>query len=113
MHDRDSSGRDIAAARAARDADPLLRLAGVSKRFPGVVALDGVDFDLRRGEVHVLFGENGAGKSTLINIIAGTFRADDGDVPLPGRDDPPPDAASRRGCSASARCFRSSAWCPS
>ena len=56
----------------------LLELSGVSKLFPGVVALDGVDFDLRRGEVHVLFGENGAGKSTLINIIAGTYPPDAG-----------------------------------
>ena len=56
----------------------LLELSGVSKRFPGVVALDGVDFDLRHGEVHVLFGENGAGKSTLINIIAGTYPPDAG-----------------------------------
>lgn len=62
----------------ARDGSSLLSLSGVSKRFPGVVALDQVDFDLRHGEVHVLFGENGAGKSTLINIIAGTFPPDQG-----------------------------------
>src|SRR6185312_6237049 len=66
------------AAQAARDKGPLLELAGVSKRFPGVVALDRVDFDLRHGEAHVLFGENGAGKSTLINIIAGTYPPDEG-----------------------------------
>ena len=57
---------------------PLIEMHSVSKSFPGVKALDGVDFDLRPGEVHVLFGENGAGKSTLINIIAGTFHQDAG-----------------------------------
>jgi ribose transport system ATP-binding protein len=62
------------------DGGLLLEMAGVSKRFPGVLALDGVDFDLRPGEVHVLFGENGAGKSTLINIIAGTISADTGEM---------------------------------
>jgi ribose transport system ATP-binding protein len=66
------------AAYAARDKGPLLELSGVSKRFPGVVALARVDFDLRHGEVHVLFGENGAGKSTLINIISGTYSPDEG-----------------------------------
>jgi ribose transport system ATP-binding protein len=66
--------------------DLLLRLTGVSKRFPGVLALDGVDFDLRRGEVHVLFGENGAGKSTLINVIAGTFPRDSGGFTYQGRE---------------------------
>src|ERR1039458_6022152 len=64
----------------------LLELSSVSKRFPGVVALDGVDFDLRRGEVHVLFGENGAGKSTLINIIAGTFPPDTGSFKYQGKE---------------------------
>ena len=63
---------------AARAGELLLELTAITKRFPGVAALDNVDFDLRRGEVHVLFGENGAGKSTLINIIAGTFPPDAG-----------------------------------
>jgi ribose transport system ATP-binding protein len=52
----------------------LLKLENISKRFPGVLALSKVDFDLCAGEVHVLFGENGAGKSTLINIIAGAIK---------------------------------------
>jgi ribose transport system ATP-binding protein len=55
-------------------------MTGISRRFPGVLALDNVDFDLRPGEVHVLFGENGAGKSTLINIIAGSLSASAGDM---------------------------------
>lgn len=60
--------------------EALLTMSGIVKRFPGITALDGVDFDLRGGEVHALFGENGAGKSTLINIIAGTFSSDSGSV---------------------------------
>jgi ribose transport system ATP-binding protein len=59
---------------------PLLRLEQITRRFPGVLALDRVDFDLRPGEVHVLFGENGAGKSTLISIVAGALRASSGKV---------------------------------
>ncbi|MDX6346352.1 MAG: ribose transport system ATP-binding protein [Streptomyces sp.] len=58
----------------------LLRMEGVRKVFPGVVALDGVDFDLRRGEVHVLLGENGAGKSTLIKMLSGANRPDGGRI---------------------------------
>ena len=71
---------------APLEAAELLRLTGISKRFPGVQALRGVDFDLRAGEVHVLFGENGAGKSTLINIIAGTFPPDEGTMVLRGQE---------------------------
>lgn len=67
------------------DPDELLRIEGVRKAFPGVVALDDVDFDLRRGEVHVLLGENGAGKSTLIKVLAGAHRPDAGRVLVEGQ----------------------------
>ncbi len=63
----------------------LLRLESISKHFPGVVALDGVDFDLRPGEVHVLFGENGAGKSTLISLVAGVYRPTSGRIEFRGQ----------------------------
>jgi ribose transport system ATP-binding protein len=63
----------------------LLRLDKVSKHFPGVIALDGVDFDLRPGEVHVLFGENGAGKSTLISLAAGVYRPTAGGIEFRGQ----------------------------
>jgi ribose transport system ATP-binding protein len=68
----------------AAEGVPLLRLEAITKRFPGVLALDQVDFELRPGEVHVLFGENGAGKSTLISIVAGALRPDAGSVAFRG-----------------------------
>lgn len=64
---------------------PLLRLAGVTKRFGGVTALDGVEFELRGGEIHALLGENGAGKSTLIKILGGIHQPDAGEVLHDGR----------------------------
>lgn len=64
---------------------PILQLSSVSKRFPGVQALDNVQFDVRPGEVHALLGENGAGKSTLIKIISGVYKPDEGQILLEDR----------------------------
>ena len=64
---------------------PLLEVEQLSKQFPGVIALDKVDFDLRPGEVHVLFGENGAGKSTLIQTLAGAYQPTAGTIKFRGR----------------------------
>lgn len=75
------AGRGVAAGAGA----PWLRMEGVVKRFPGVVANDGANLDLGRGEIHALLGENGAGKSTLMQILYGMQRADQGLIELDGR----------------------------
>src|SRR3954447_11116891 len=62
-----------------------LELSGITKTFPGVVALDNVDFDCRPGEVHALVGENGSGKSTLIKVASGVIRPDLGEVRIAGQ----------------------------
>jgi general nucleoside transport system ATP-binding protein len=80
------------------DEHPVLELRGITKRFPGIVADDHVDFDLRGGEVHALLGENGAGKSTLMNIVYGLYHADEGEILVKGdpiRIHSPKDAISR------------------
>ena len=64
---------------------PLLQLSNIVKRYPGVLALDSVNFDLRAGEVHCLLGENGAGKSTLLKILSGALSKDEGEILLDGK----------------------------
>lgn len=61
-----------------------VQMSGIVKKFPGVIANDGVNFDAREGEVHALLGENGAGKSTLSNILTGLYRPDSGEIELNG-----------------------------
>lgn len=64
---------------------PLVEMKGIVKSFPGVRALDHVDFSLRAGEVHMLLGENGAGKSTLIKVLSGAYTRDEGEIFVRGR----------------------------
>src|SRR5947199_1171306 len=73
--------------RGAGDGAPpssAVSMRGITKRFPGVTANDGADFEAAVGEVHALLGENGAGKSTLSNILTGLYRPDEGEISLYG-----------------------------
>ena len=81
--------------------DILIEMKGISKSFPGVQALSGVDFTLRKGEIHALMGENGAGKSTLVKILTGVYRKDSGTIRLNNREIAPksPQEAQRLGIS--------------
>lgn len=61
---------------------PYVKLEQITKRFPGVLALDKVDFDILPGEIHALIGENGAGKTVLTNILSGRYRLDEGIIEI-------------------------------
>ncbi|MCS6906482.1 MAG: ATP-binding cassette domain-containing protein, partial [Anaerolineales bacterium] len=63
----------------------ILELHGITKRFPGVLANDHIDLDLREGEIHALLGENGAGKTTLMNILYGLYKPDEGEIYVNGK----------------------------
>lgn len=65
--------------------EPIVQMSGITKRFPGVVALDNINFEVRPGEVHVLLGENGAGKSTLMSMLFGMYEPDEGEIYVKGR----------------------------
>ena len=96
--------------RGARSAARSLEVRGLVKEYPGVKALQGVDFDVREGEVHCLLGPNGAGKSTLIKCVSGAVEPTAGEILFDGR------AAARRRprrrpwAGASRRSTRSSTW---
>lgn len=64
---------------------PIVQMKGIVKRFPGVLANNGVDFDLYPGEIHTLLGENGAGKTTLMNILYGLYHPDEGEIYVKGQ----------------------------
>ena len=66
--------------------EPIIQMKEITKRFPGVVALNRISFDVRPGEVHVLLGENGAGKSTLMKVLSGAYRPDEGTICLGGKE---------------------------
>src|SRR5271155_277227 len=69
----------------SRAKGPILKMTGVSKRFPGVLALEDVHLEVGRSEIHALLGENGAGKSTLLKILSGAQSADAGEIELFGK----------------------------
>ena len=86
-----------------------LELSGISKRYPGVQALNRVDFECRPGEIHAVVGENGSGKSTLLGIAGGAVFADEGWVTIMGQ----PPILCRRASSAWPSSIKTTRWCAS
>ncbi|SEQ58843.1 sugar ABC transporter ATP-binding protein [Microlunatus flavus] len=80
-----AAGRSVEPGSGRTDTLPLLQMSGIVKRFPGVVALGGVDLVVRAAEVHCLLGQNGAGKSTLIKVLSGSYQPDEGEISWEGR----------------------------
>lgn len=71
--------------RKAKLGETVIEMKGITKRFPGVVANDHIDFDIKAGEIHALLGENGAGKTTLMNILYGIWQPDEGEIRVNGK----------------------------
>lgn len=93
---RRRGGRKRAKGVAGPVGVPVLDMRGISKRFPGVLALDHVDFNVSAGEVHCLLGHNGAGKSTLMKVLSGVYAADEGEIRIDGKSVTPRNPAHAR-----------------
>src|SRR5690606_27704887 len=99
---RTTAGGALATAGAPPTPHPALSLRGISKSYPGVLALEAIDLDIRQGEVHGLVGENGAGKSTLLKIVTGAHRPTAGTMSVFGEEVSFDDPLAARRCGITA-----------
>jgi len=82
---RHAEGTRVGADERVEQGEVFVRMKGIVKRFPGVIANDHIDFDVKTGEIHALLGENGAGKTTLMNVLYGIYRPDEGEIYVRGK----------------------------